>query len=279
MDDPLELTPAEPSRPRLSLPSRDEPAPALVFSPLAWLKLQFFLHAGETEVGGFGLSAERDPLYVEDFVTVRQATTPVTVEFDDVAVADHFDNCVDAGLPPSRFARIWCHTHPGDSPTPSHTDERTFARVFGRCDWSLMFVLSRTGRTYARLAFAAGPGGSLLLPVAVDWANWPFLVLEGRVTLGDLAAAWAAEFEQNVRPVPLRRPRRVPVGGNGDGSTGADDAVDYPRLARDEGWDAWDLDEGQGWAALHEGQAEGAAVIRLFEHEGAAEAGREGVPS
>jgi hypothetical protein len=272
-----------PSPPQRRRGLDDLPAPretlALVFSPLAWLKLQFFLHAGETEVGGFGISAERDPLYVEEFVTVRQATTPVSVEFADDAVADHFDACVDAGLPPARFARVWCHTHPGDSPTPSHTDERTFARVFGRCDWSVMFVLSRTGRTYARLAFAAGPGGSLLLPVEVDWANWPYLVLEGHVTLGELMAGWAAEFERNVRPVPLRRPRRVPVRDGRD----ADGPGDYPRLARedDDGWGEWDLDATEGaWSALHEAEAEGTAVIRLFEeHPETFGAEREEVPS
>ena len=79
---------------------RDKP-PTLVFSPLAWLKLKFFCHAGDTEVGGFAISAEADPLYVEDFVTVRQHTTVVSVEFDDAAVADHFDDAVDAGLAPA----------------------------------------------------------------------------------------------------------------------------------------------------------------------------------
>ena len=33
----------------------------------------FFLHAGDTEVGGFGVSAENNLLYVQDFVTVKQA--------------------------------------------------------------------------------------------------------------------------------------------------------------------------------------------------------------
>ena len=142
--------------------------PCLTFSPLAWLKLQYFCHAGDTEIGGFGVSADDDPLYVEDFVTVRQHVSAVTVRFEDAAVADFFDRCVDAGLAPGRFARIWCHTHPGDSVTPSDTDEETFARTFGSCDWSLMFILGRTGRTYARLAFAAGPGGAFEIPVAVD---------------------------------------------------------------------------------------------------------------
>jgi hypothetical protein len=36
-----------------------------------------------------------------------------------------------------------------------------------------MFILSRTSQTYARLCFSAGPGGSILLPVRVNWEQWP----------------------------------------------------------------------------------------------------------
>jgi proteasome lid subunit RPN8/RPN11 len=214
---------------------RDEP-PALVFAPLAWLKLKFFCHAGDTEVGGFAVSAEHDPLYVQDFVTVRQYTTAVSVEFDDAAVADHFDDAVDAGLTPARVARLWCHTHPGDSPEPSTTDEHTFARVFGACDWSVMFILSRTGRTYARLRFSAGPGGAVLLPVGVDWEEWPRAVLEQPEDLAGLATAWAAEFDRNVHPVSFLT-QQLPAGAA------------FPRLA-DDIRDPWaGLDE------LHELQA------------------------
>ena len=70
-----------------SRPSHDQP-PVLTFAPLAWLKLLYFCHAGDTEVGGFGISSERDCLYIQDFLTVRQQVTPVTVHFDDTAVAD-----------------------------------------------------------------------------------------------------------------------------------------------------------------------------------------------
>ena len=71
-------------------PSVDRPQ-VLTFAPLAWLKLQFFCQFGTIEIGGFGISAARDLLYVLDFVTVRQQATLVTVSFDDAAVADHFD--------------------------------------------------------------------------------------------------------------------------------------------------------------------------------------------
>ena len=190
------------------------PTPALVISPLAWLKLMLFLHAGETEVGGFAVSrADDELLYVDDFVAVRQRVTAVTVSFDDAAVADYFDDRVDAGLPPARFARVWVHTHPGDSPEPSHTDEQTFARVFGPCDWAVMLIVSRTGRTYCRLSFNAGPGGSLLLPVRVDWASWPEVLLEQSEQLGTLFENWMDEYAGNVEHLPIAVPGPRPRSG------------------------------------------------------------------
>ena len=64
------------------------------------------------------------------------------------------------------------------------TDEETFARVFGRSDWAVMFILARGGQSYARLRFNVGPGGSLMLPVEVDYRR-PFPASD--------QAAWSEE--------------------------------------------------------------------------------------
>src|ERR1043165_8792121 len=66
--------------------------PSLRFNPFAWAKLLYLRDRGDTEIGGFGLSAADDPLLVVDIVTVKQRCTPVTVAFDDSAVADLFDD-------------------------------------------------------------------------------------------------------------------------------------------------------------------------------------------
>src|SRR5262245_37396330 len=170
----------------------------LVFSPSAWLKLQFFCHAGHTEVGGFGISSPRNLLYIDDFISVPQQANFVSVRFLDDAVADFFDRCVDTGLNPRQFARIWCHTHPGASVNPSSVDEETFASCFGHCDWSLMFILGRTARTYARIAFRAGPGGCLRIPVAVDWESWPEYLLADPASLAEAVEEWQQEYEAHI---------------------------------------------------------------------------------
>ena len=168
-------------------------APVLRFSPTAWAKLLFFRDRQENEIGGFAITAADDLLKVEDFVTVKQEVTVISVSFDDQAVAEFFESQVDAGRRPHQFCRTWLHTHPGDSPEPSTTDEATFRRVFGRCDWAVLFVLARGGKTYARLRFNVGPGGGVLVPVEVDY----------RGQFGPSEhAAWEAEYKANIDAQP-----------------------------------------------------------------------------
>ena len=143
--------------------------PVLRFSPTAWTKLLFMRDITDNEVGGFGITQADDLLFVIDFVLVKQKVTAVSVSFEDESVADFFEDQVEVGRQPEQFARIWLHTHPGDSPEPSMTDEQTFARVFGSCDWSVMCVVAQDGGTYARLRFNAGPGGEVKIPVCVDY--------------------------------------------------------------------------------------------------------------
>ena len=169
------------------------PGPSLRFSPLAWAKLLFLRDFGDTEVGGFGIASDKDLLLIEDIQLVEQHCTGASVMFDDASVADYFDRQVDAGCKPEQFARAWVHTHPGTCPAPSGTDEETFARVFGRSDWAVMFILAGGGQTYARLSFHVGPGGSVELPVSVDY-SLPFG--------GADHEAWAKEYETNVWAEP-----------------------------------------------------------------------------
>jgi hypothetical protein len=177
--------------------------PSLRFNPYAWAKLVYLRDRGETEIGGFGLSAPDDPLLVIDFLTVQQRCTWATVKFDDVAVADLFDDLVDQGLSPAQFGRIWLHTHPGDCPLPSMTDEATFARVFGRTDWSVMGIVAKNDATYARLSFHVGPGGALEIPLGVDFGQ-SFDASDARAW--DEAYAAHISIETRVMASPLARP-------------------------------------------------------------------------
>ncbi len=145
----------------------------LRYTPWAWAKLLHLRDRGDTEIGGFGITSTDDLLLVEDVVLIPQRCSAITVVFDDAAVADFFDQQIDLGRVPEQFARIWIHTHPGTSAQPSHTDEATFRRVFGRCDWAVMAILARGGAATARLRWNRGPGADLALRTEVDYQR-PF---------------------------------------------------------------------------------------------------------
>ena len=170
--------------------------PVLRFSPNAWAKLMFFRDRGDCEIGGFGVCGGDDLLLVTNFITVNQDVSSVSVAFDDESVADFFDSQIDIGRQPEQFGRIWVHTHPGDCPQPSGTDEECFQRVFGGCDWAVMFILARGGKTFARLQHHTGPGGRINIPVEVDYSA---------EFVGSDHEAWRVEYAQDIRvtSVPL----------------------------------------------------------------------------
>lgn len=184
-------------------------------------------------MGAFGVSAEEDPLYVEEVWTVGQRCSMASVKFDDEAVADYFEDQVDKGRSPERFGRIWLHTHPGESASPSGVDEHTFATVFGQCDWAVMFILARGGEVFARLVVRDARSKLFLerqLSVRVDWAG---LTREG---FEFAPGAWLEEYAANVR---------------GDLDWGFPEAIREPLVAGEENFretaawqDAWaDVEE------------------------------------
>jgi len=152
--------------------------------------LLYFRDKKDNEVGGFGITDPEDLLFVKDFITVKQQVTCASVKFDDEAVADLFEEQVDLGRKPEQFARIWLHTHPGDMVEPSFVDEETFERVFGKCQWAVMFILAQNNKTYSKLTFNVGPRGEILIPAEVNYGQ-------------DFAAsdkkAWDTEYEANIQ--------------------------------------------------------------------------------
>jgi hypothetical protein len=210
----------------------------LRLTPAAWAKLVFLRDAGSTEIGGFGISAGKDLLLVSDVQLVRQTCDWASVAFDDAAVADFFDGQIDAGRTPAEFGRIWVHTHPGDSARPSLTDEVTFARVFGRCDWAVMLIVARGGQSYARLQFGVGPGGAFEIPVEVDYGvefpatDWSAWQAEYESCVVDAASepppADGSRYEESVH----RRPNDV----DGLEDLGWDETAFEERRAHDDNW-------------------------------------------
>jgi len=71
------------------------------------------------------------------------------------------------------------------------TDEETFARCFGNCDWAVMFILAKEGECYARLQLRRDASVTFLIPVEIDdRCEFP----------GTDREEWDREYQQNVQP-------------------------------------------------------------------------------
>ena len=144
------------------------PKAELIFSNYAWEKLVYMKEHATTEVSGFGITDPDNPLYVTDFHLVLQDCTSVSAKLNDKALADFQEDMLDSGLSPINFMRVQIHTHPGMNADPSGIDEETFYRVFGKCDWAIMFILGEDNKYTCTLQYNTFPTGRFKLPVVVE---------------------------------------------------------------------------------------------------------------
>lgn len=190
----------------------------LRFTPYAWGKLCFLRDWGKTEVSFMGVSSPEDLLLIRDVMMIKQECTSVFCELDGESMADYIDGSLANGVSPNYCARIWIHTHPGNSPEPSPTDEDTFQDIFGAYPWSVMAIIARGGNTYARLQFGKKQpineklkdsivyDDSIELDMYCDWSE----EFEGSDHEG-----WVWEYENNVTEKTY-----TPIAGNKYGTAG-----------------------------------------------------------
>lgn len=171
--------------------------PELRFSPAAWSKMIYFRELSKTnEVSAFGICHDADELLrVDDVVLVKQSVGAATTDFDDDAVATFFYEMDKAGFQPFQVGRIWIHTHPSFSPSPSGKDEDTFREAFGNCSWACMVILGGD-KNFCRLRI----GGMGLPELIVE----PELVVDwGCAYTGTNYKLWKQEFDDKVDKNPI----------------------------------------------------------------------------
>ena len=176
-------------------------SPVLRFRPTAWAKLLYLRDAGDTEIGGFGITLSDDPLLVESIELVDQKTSPVHVEFLDTSVADFFDTQVDVGRHPDRFGGFGFTPIRAARPSRASRMKRRLhassaGLVLGRC-------------SFWPVADSPIPGSDsmwglvvqLVIPVELDFRP-PFV--------GSQHDAWQSEYAACVRPEPklVKKTRR-----------------------------------------------------------------------
>jgi hypothetical protein len=126
----------------------------LVFSAEAWYKLLYLRDKGNTEVSGWGITAADNPFYVESFEMIKQTGTMATTEFDKEDNTRFVSEKVAEEIYPDRCQKIWIHTHPGNSCSPSSLDETTFAEMMDQIDendYVMMFIIAKNDSVYCRM--------------------------------------------------------------------------------------------------------------------------------
>jgi len=89
----------------------------------------------------------------------------------------------------------------------------------------VLFILARGGQTYARLQFHVGPGGSLLIPVTVDYSR-PFAASDHEAWQNEYQASVIADDFWLDVPLPSAPKGGLPV-------------ADSTALSDDDWWGAW----------------------------------------
>lgn len=137
------------------IPDREVDRPIemkLRFSLEAAIQLRWFLNRTPNEVGCWGVCEDAaQPLFVTKLAFPEQENSPAFVSFDDMSNLRILSEQTRNGLEPWQVQRIWIHTHPGNSPAPSGTDEHTLDRISAGCPWFVMFIIAKGQQTYCRL--------------------------------------------------------------------------------------------------------------------------------
>lgn len=168
---------------------------ALRMSPLAYLQWNTWLHAGDTEVGAFGVHAKDDPLLVDWLWLPPQECNAAFTQTDPGSWEDFLtDPDVRADLP-GEVTPVWLHTHPGSSATPSGYDEDIFAKEFGTERLAVFAIKARRGETYGRVQVGGSKPFGFEVDVEVFWSWLPKYA--DRIAL--FFAGWEAEFKAKVR--------------------------------------------------------------------------------
>lgn len=177
-----------PTRREKPVPVYDMVKDKLLFMPKAWAKILYMRDRDKSEISGFGISAEKDPLRIIDFKLVAQVNMAMFTEFVDKGLADYVTDMCMAGIPPARSFRVWIHTHPNMGVSPSTHDVKTFARTTEQANWGVMCIVSDKDASARLVVNADGLSSEKQLPVVIAREG----VFEG-VTEADYQA-WEDEY-------------------------------------------------------------------------------------
>jgi len=114
-------------------------------------KLQAWRDMGETEVTGFFVTEKGDMRNVIDAIIIKAECSVATVDISAEAIENMYLSLAKKDIYPDQL-QIWWHTHPGNSASPSHTDEKTFAELGQDRPLNIMYILASGGDEFAQIS-------------------------------------------------------------------------------------------------------------------------------
>ncbi len=169
----------------------------LRFTPAAWGKLivaRDYIN-NVHEIGFMGIAHDpKNPLLIHDLFIPKQKVEKAYVDFDEQSISDYIEEqFCDHDRQPYQCGRVWLHTHPMNSATPSAKDEETFEEAWPDADFAVMFILANDNSKSCRLKMKVkGPNEETMgrmemnIPVILDW-HQPLVAFD--------AEAWLEELE------------------------------------------------------------------------------------
>lgn len=182
----------------MTSPSNQQPQITITVSGLLWFKAKYLANQHQVEVGGWCIAPDKDkPFEVHDFKLTKQESTVGSIDFDDEGTVEFMEDELEAGLEFDQFMRVWIHTHPGDSASPSPLDRTTFRQLADTLPYVVMLIISKSGSATAEIGYKLPTGQFVSMPcgIRIDWAM-------------DRWTEWDIEFNNNVTVPP---PRHYPI--------------------------------------------------------------------
>lgn len=167
----------------------------LKLSPLAYIQWKLWCHAGDTEVGAFGIHMPDDPLTIDSLWLPSQECNSVFTQTDPGSWEDFVTDGDVRTLIPGEVTPVWLHTHPGSSATPSHFDEKSFKEEYGKDRLAVFAIMARNGELFGRVQVGGPKPFGFGVDVTVYWSWLP--KYSDRIAL--FLADWKVAFDERVR--------------------------------------------------------------------------------
>ena len=142
-------------------------AAAYKFSPTAYAKVVWLLRNVKDETAAMGIVDPNNKWRIIDIEIVEQESSACEVEL--LNLPDFALEMEQRGYDMEQCMRVWIHTHPGASCTPSNTDETTFDNLLSAYPYFGMIIFGRELDAYAKVGYRVGPPCNVEVKVKVDW--------------------------------------------------------------------------------------------------------------